>query len=178
MDYRLTIEPIDAASLRKGPAGVSSDADGVIAFEPGCEEVIFGREPNSDVVFPPDQRIVSRKHFRLYRQASGHYAIEVFGDRYVEVNGAPARSGEAVSDGDIIRLGARDGPALRIGLTAGPASSNLARTLTQVKVASTGAQFRTLRRVIAVVAVAVVAVGVGAYVLLENQRERLDTLAA
>ncbi|MCP4381289.1 MAG: trypsin-like peptidase domain-containing protein, partial [Hyphomicrobiales bacterium] len=47
-----------------------------------------------------------------------------------------------------------------------------------VKVASTGAQFRTLRRVIAVVAVAVVAVGVGAYVLLENQRERLDTLAA
>lgn len=178
MNYGLTIEPIDATSLKKGPSGAATEADGAITFEPGGEEIVFGREPNSDVVFPPDQRIVSRKHFRLYLQASGHYAIEVFGDRYVEVNGAPARSGEAVSDGDVIRLGSQDGPAFRLRLTAETSESDLARTLTQVKVASTGAQFRRLRRVVAAIAVAVVVVGAGAYILFDRQSGRLDNLAA
>ncbi|WP_421725101.1 trypsin-like peptidase domain-containing protein [Bauldia sp.] len=176
MDYRLTIEPIDTLTLEPGPSGGETD-NGAIAFEAGRDEVIFGREPTSDVVFPPTLRIVSRRHFRLYRQVSGHYAIEVFGDRYVEVNGAPARSGEAISDGDVIRLGSRDGPAFRVRLTAEAPASDLEKTLTQVKVASTGAQFKRLRRVVAAVVVAIVVVGVGAYVLIDRQGERLDALA-
>ncbi len=176
MDFSLTIEPLGGARLNKGPAESTAGATGPVTFEAGKEEIVFGREPASDVVFAPEDRIVSRKHFRLYRQASGDYAIEVFGERYVELNGTPATSGEAVSDGDVIRLGSKDGPAFRIGVKEVAAAGGLERTLTQVKVVRSGEQFRRLRRTVGALAVVVIAVGIGSYFYIDYQAGRLDAL--
>jgi len=178
MDARVRIELLDGARLEKGPTGPSGGSGEPIAFDAGKDEVVFGREPGSDVVFPPDQRIVSRKHFRLYRQASGHYAIEIFGNRYVELNGTPATSGEVVSDGDVIRLGGKSGPAFRVAIEESHPAGGLERTLTQAKVVRSGEQFRRLRQTVGVLAVVVIAVGIGSYFLFENQAERIDALAA
>lgn len=175
MDFTVTIEPLDGARLEKGPSG-AADTAGPLSFQSGKEEIVFGREPASDVVFAPDDRIVSRKHFRLYRQASGHYAIEVFGDRYVELNGTPANSGESVADGDTIRLGGKKGPAFKVGLKEVPPPGGLERTLTQVTRVRTGEQFRRLRRTVGALATVVVAIGVGAYALFDYNTGRLDTL--
>ncbi len=176
MDFKVTIEALGGGSIKKGPVGAGPDAAGPIAFDAGKEEIVFGREPASDVVFAPEDRIVSRKHFRLYRQESGHYAIEVFGDRYVALNGTPAASGEAVSDGDVIKLGGKEGPSFRIHLQEIAEQGGLERTLTQMKVVRSGEQFRQLRRVVGALAVVVVAVGIGSYVFLDQQASRLDAL--
>ncbi|MEQ9689184.1 MAG: trypsin-like peptidase domain-containing protein [Bauldia litoralis] len=177
MDYSVSIESQGGGRISKGPEGSAPDPDGAIVFDAGKEEIVFGREPASDVVFAPEDRIVSRKHFRLYRQPSGHYAIEVFGDRYVALNGTPATSGEAVSDGDVIRLGGKDGPSFRIGLEQVAEMGGLERTLTQAKVVRSGEQFRQLRRVVGSLAVAVLAIGVGSYFYYEQQSGRLDEIA-
>ncbi len=177
MDFSVTVEPLGASRMRKGPAEGASEAGGPITFDAGKDEIVFGREPASDVVFAPEDRIVSRKHFRLYRQASGDYAIEVFGERYVELNGTPATSGEAVSNGDVIRLGAKDGPSFRVGLKEAAGAGVLERTLTQAKVVRTGEQFKRLRRTVGALAAVVLAVGVGTYFYLDYQTGRLDALA-
>lgn len=179
MDVSVKIEPLDNARLEKGPAGTTpGTTGGPITFEAGKDEIVFGREPGGDVVFAPQDRIVSRKHFRLYRQASGHYAIEVFGNRYVELNGTPATSGEVVSSGDVIRLGDKSGPSFRVDLDEVHPASGLERTLTQAKVVRSGEQFRRLRQTVGILAVVVIAVGVGGYFLFADQAGRIEALAA
>ena len=159
MDFSVSIESLGGGAIVKGPAGTPADSSGGIGFDPGKDEIVFGREPASDVVFAPEDRIVSRKHFRLYRQPSGHYAIEVFGNRYVALNGTPASSGEHVSDGDILQLGSKDGPKLKLRLKEVADAGGMDRTLTQAKVVRSGVQFKQLRRVVGSLAIVVLVAG-------------------
>ncbi|MCB1497901.1 MAG: trypsin-like peptidase domain-containing protein [Bauldia sp.] len=177
MDFSVSIESLGGGAIVKGPAGTPADSSGGIGFDPGKDEIVFGREPASDVVFAPEDRIVSRKHFRLYRQPSGHYAIEVFGNRYVALNGTPASSGEHVSDGDILQLGSKDGPKLKLRLKEVADAGGMDRTLTQAKVVRSGVQFKQLRRVVGSLAIVVLVAGVGGYFYLDQQAGRLDALA-
>jgi hypothetical protein len=113
MDYRVTIEPVDDRASASG-----SNISEAKAFPAGTEEITFGRERTNALVFPPEARIVSRNHGRLYRQRSGDYAIEAFGDHYIEIDGYPAERGQSVKDGATIRLGGKDGPAIRVRVEA------------------------------------------------------------
>ena len=112
MDYRITVEPVEDKKSKPGET-IAAPKN----FPAGIEQITFGRDPVSDLVFPPaSQRIVSRKHGRIYRQGSGDYAIEPFGDRYIEVDGYPADRGQPLKDGALVRIGDKDGPVFRVRL--------------------------------------------------------------
>jgi pSer/pThr/pTyr-binding forkhead associated (FHA) protein len=142
MDYRITVEP---AEDRKSKPGETIAAPK--SFPPGIEQVTLGRDPTSDIVFPQaSQRIVSRKHGRIYRQASGDYAIEPFGDRYIEVDGYPADRGQPLKDGALIRLGDKDGPLLRVRLEESAGADTGPVTIQRKGQESTGKKLAVNRR--------------------------------
>ena len=113
MDFRVTIEPVEDKASKPGENITEAKA-----FPPGVDQITFGRERTNDLVFPPEARIVSRNHGRLYRQRSGDYAIEAFGDHYIEIDGYPAERGQHVKDGATIRLGGKNGPVIRARIEA------------------------------------------------------------
>ena len=73
------------------------------------------------------------QHGRLYRQVSGDYAIEAFGDHYFEVNGYRPEQGQPIADDTTIRFGNAKGPMVRVhmvraeGAGRRPAVTTLAR---------------------------------------------------
>jgi V8-like Glu-specific endopeptidase len=175
MDFSVTIEPTAGVNIWKGPGPAPADGEkgAPIAFEAGKETIVFGREPTADVVFGPEHRAVGRKHCQLMRQPTGDYKIEIFGERAVEVDGAPARTGETVADGARLRFGGAQGPTVvaRVaGAMAGAA--DLEHTLIQPKFETTGQSIKRMRRLQAAVAagLVVVAAGVAAYFVLSEQR--------
>jgi hypothetical protein len=163
MDYRITIEPV-ADDRKSKPGETIAETK---AFPPGIEQVTFGRDPTNDIVFPPEsQRIVSRKHGRFYREASGDYAVEPFGGRYVEVDGYPAVRGQPVKDGALIRVGDKDGPVIRVSLAevaAGAGAPDVAVTGRRKEVEPLGKRLVRMRQVqvAALAAIVVVAAAVG-----------------
>jgi len=175
MDFSVTIEPTTGANAWKGPGAAPADgAKGApIVFEAGKETIVFGRETTSDVVFGPEFRAVGRKHCQLMRQPTGDYKIEIFGERAVEVDGAPARTGESVRDGAKLRLGGAQGPTVvaRVARGAG-AAADLEQTLIQPKFETTGQSIKRIRRIQASVAAGLFAVvaGVAAYFVFSEQR--------
>jgi pSer/pThr/pTyr-binding forkhead associated (FHA) protein len=79
--------------------------------EEPSDRVTFGRDPDAcDVVFPPDETLISRRHFALERKPSGEWTLDLFGEPFVAVNGTPAEYARAIRTGDVITLG-RPGPA-------------------------------------------------------------------
>lgn len=128
MDYRVTVEPVADKASKPG-----QNIPEPKTFPAGVDQVAFGRERTNDLVFPPEARIVSRNHGRLFRQRSGDYAIEAFGDHYIEIDGYPAERGQHVKDGSVVRLGCKDGPAFRVRLdeVADRPDADGGRTLTQ-----------------------------------------------
>ncbi len=157
MDWQVEIEPVTEKS--DNPA---FDLSAAKTFPVGADQIVFGRESTCDVVFPPGARVVSSMHGRLYRQPSGDYAIEPFGDHYFEVNGYKAQPGQYVPDGAIIRLGSSKGPAVRVHLTKGPRTDGLLSTLTQAGRTSMGeamARMGAMQRIIAGVVVLAIAAG-------------------
>jgi len=174
MDFSVTIEPTAGVSVWKGPGAAPADGGrGPITFEAGKEAIVFGREPASDVVFGPEHRAVGRKHCQLLRQPTGDYKIEIFGERAVEVDGAPARTGESVRDGARLRFGGAQGPTVVAKIaTAGGADTGLEQTLIQPKFETTGQSIKRMRRIQAAVAagLVVVAAGVAGYFILAEQR--------
>lgn len=88
-------------------------------FPPEVKTIMFGRSrEEAQVVYPPDCKSVGRKHFALNRGRAGDYHIELFGKRYVAMNGHPVVAGAAVSSGSVIRLGALDGPTFQAEMIA------------------------------------------------------------
>lgn len=175
MDFSVTIEPTAGVTIWKGPGPApEGGATGApIVFESGKETIVFGRETTSDVVFGPEHRAVGRKHCQLLRQPTGDYRIEIFGERAVEINGAPARTGETVPDGARIRFGGAQGPTVtgRIAKAATPVA-DLEQTLVQPKFETTGQSLKRMRRIQAAVAagLVVVAAGVAAYFAFSESR--------
>ena len=176
MDFSVTIEPTPGVTIWKGPGAAPAEGaakGGPIGFEAGKDTIVFGRETTSDVVFGPEHRAVGRKHCQLDRQPTGDYKIEIFGERAVEINGAPARTGETVPDGAKIRLGGAQGPTVTARIAKGAAPvADLEQTLIQPKFETTGQSLKRMRRIQAAVAagLVVVAAGVAAYFVFSEQR--------
>ncbi len=174
MDFSVTIEPTAGVTVWKGPGAAPADGakDAPIVFEAGKETIVFGRETTSDVVFGPEHRAVGRKHCQLIRQPTGDYRIEIFGERAVEVDGAPARTGESVRDGARLRFGGAQGPTLVARVASAGGADDLEQTLIQPKFETTGQSIKRMRRIQASVAagLVVVAAGVAAYFILAEQR--------
>ncbi|MGH6736440.1 MAG: trypsin-like peptidase domain-containing protein [Methyloceanibacter sp.] len=88
-------------------------------FGDDVPSVVFGRDREAArVVYPPQYDVVGRLHFELRRTKSGDYAVELFGTRYVEINGIPAENGMPVKSGSTFRLGRKDGPAFKVEIGA------------------------------------------------------------
>lgn len=67
-----------------------------------------------DVVFSEEQKLVSRQHLALDRKFDGVYEIDLRDNRYVEVDGKPAREGQALSGRHKVRLGGPKGPQFEV----------------------------------------------------------------
>jgi hypothetical protein len=106
--------------------------------QPTCRQsdrIVFGRDPDAcDVVYPPDTRIVARRHFALVLAPSGDWTIQLFGTPFVAVNGEPADPEEAVCHGAVVELGHRGGPSFEVSVPNETTGADLGLTLTQEKV--------------------------------------------
>ena len=127
MDFRITVEPVEDKASKPG-LNVTAPK----TFPTAVDQIAFGRERTNDLVFPPEARIVSRNHGRFYRQRSGDYAVEAFGDHYIEIDGYPAERGQHLKDGALIRLGDKTGPVIRVRMEEVASSdADGGKTLTQ-----------------------------------------------
>lgn len=153
-------------------------------IEPGKDRVVFGRQLDCDVHFPPEETAVARHHFALVRRPSGSWTVELFGEPFVAINGAPADSGQVVSDGAKFELGRIGGPSFTVGIKEDARTDNYLRTVPQeaapsARVVATQANnLARFARGVAAVAV-VLAVGGGAfaayhYISARNTTARLD----
>ncbi len=151
-------------------------------FDDTVNAILFGRDREvSQIVYPPQYDVVGRRHFELRRTRSGDYTIELFGARYVEINGKPAENGAPVPDGSVFRLGQRDGPAFKVDIGA-PSVQGLPVTGDQRKMTTST---HRLGRTVGVAGTALVAMiaGVFGYVFylsdtLSEQIERARAEAA
>jgi len=89
------------------------------AFDDSYDSVLFGRDREvAQVVYPPEYDVVGRRHFELRRTPAGDYTVELFGTRYVEIDGKPADNGTPVKSGSTFRLGRKEGPVFRVEIGA------------------------------------------------------------
>ena len=99
-----------------------------VKIDPGKERVVFGRQLDCDVQYPPEETAVSRHHFALVRKPSGSWTIEMFGAPFVAVNGIPADNGDVLRDGATFELGKIGGPSFKVSVTEDARSDNYLRT--------------------------------------------------
>lgn len=134
------------------------------------ERVVFGRQLDCDVQFPPEETAVARHHFALVKKPSGAWTIELFGTPYVAIDGQPADNGQVLRGGVKIELGRVGGPALGVGITEDARTDNYLKTAGQAEAASPrqiatqASGMAKIARAIAAVAV-IVALGGGAFAL-------------
>jgi V8-like Glu-specific endopeptidase len=139
-----------------------------VKIDSGKARVVFGRQLDCDVQFPPEETAVARQHFALVKKPSGAWTVELFGTPYVAIDGQPADNGQVLRDGAKIELGRVGGPALGVGITEDARTDNYLKTAGQAEAASPrqiATQASTMAKVArAIAAVAVlVAVGGGAF---------------
>ena len=134
------------------------------------ERIVFGRQLDCDVQFPPEETAVARHHFALVKKPSGAWTVELFGTPYVAIDGQPADNGQVVRGGVKIELGRIGGPALGVGITEDARTDNYLKTAGQAEAASPrqiaahASGTAKVARAVAAAAV-VVAVGGGAFAL-------------
>jgi trypsin-like peptidase len=88
-------------------------------FDDSVDAVVFGRDrETAQVVYPAHYDVVGRRHFELRRTRAGDYTVELFGTRYVEIDGKPADNGTPVKSGSSFRLGRKDGPVFKVAVGA------------------------------------------------------------
>src|SRR3954471_23956230 len=141
-----------------------------VKIDQNKERIVFGRQLDCDVQFPPEETTVARHHFALVRKPSGSWTVELFGAPYVAIDGQPADNGQVVRGGVKIELGRVGGPALGVGISEDARTDNYLRTAGQAEAASPrqiATQASTMAKVArAIAAVAIiVAVGGGAFPL-------------
>ncbi|MEZ5829189.1 MAG: serine protease [Hyphomicrobiales bacterium] len=137
--------------------------DEVQTFGDDVDAVVFGRDREvAQVVYPPEYDIVGRRHFELRRTKAGDYTVELFGTRYVNINGKPADNAP-VKSGSIFRLGGKSGPSFKVEIGA-PAAADLPVTGKQEVMPTIDER---IRRYVAYAgsAVAIALVGVIGYVV-------------
>ena len=88
-------------------------------FDDSYDAVLFGRDREvAQVVYPPEYDVIGRRHFELRRTPAGDYTVELFGTRYVEIDGKPADNGTPVKSGSTFRLGRKEGPVFTVEIGA------------------------------------------------------------
>jgi V8-like Glu-specific endopeptidase len=97
-------------------------------FEDNVDRIVFGRQLDCQVVYPPEYGTVARHHFALVRKPSGHWTLDLFGGPFVAVNGTPADPGEPVPADAKIELGHRGGPSFAVVMPADQRADNLVKT--------------------------------------------------
>jgi len=109
-------------------------------FDDSVDAVVFGRDrETAQVVYPPEYDVVGRRHFELRRTRAGDYTIELFGTRYVEMDGKPVDNGTPVKSGSSFRLGRKNGPAFKVEIGA-PSVQGLPVTADQSKMSTSTEQ--------------------------------------
>ena len=129
------------------------------------ERIVFGRQLDCDVHFPPEETDIARHHFALVRRPSGSWTVELFGAPFVAINGAPADNGEVVKDGAKFELGRLGGPSFILGIKEDARTDNYLRTSAQEAAPSARAvaqRATTLAKVARAVAAAAVVLALGA----------------
>jgi hypothetical protein len=142
------------------------------SIDPASDRVVFGRQTDCDVIFPPEETLVSRHHFALVRKASGDWTIDLFGKPFVAIDGIPAEAGQRVADGARVELGRLGGPSFHIGIEAELHNDGLLLTAQQEEVEgsrvvaqkASAAASRARLLAGAGILVAAIAVGIGGYV--------------
>jgi hypothetical protein len=136
-------------------------------IDPKLDRVVFGRNLDCQVVYPPEFTIVSREHFALVRKPPGplgHWSIDLFGEPFVAVNGVPAEQGQKVAENTTFELGKRGGPSFKVHLEADAPVDNKLRTAQQAARPSLFVLNRSTRRTAVLgVALAVFAVAAATY---------------
>jgi hypothetical protein len=85
------------------------------SFEEDKDRIEFGRDPDQcDVVYPVDDVRVGRRHFALRREPSGDWAVDVYGEHFVSLDGLPAEADQPALSGSTFRLGRADGPGFTV----------------------------------------------------------------
>ncbi|MCB1477294.1 MAG: trypsin-like peptidase domain-containing protein [Tepidamorphaceae bacterium] len=80
-----------------------------------ADEILVGRDQSwAQFVIPAAEKLVSRRHARLYRDASGAWRVERQGDRFISVNGIPVEQSSVLKSGDTLTLGKSSGPTLDV----------------------------------------------------------------
>lgn len=142
-----------------------------IRVDPTLDRVVFGRNLDCQVVYPPEDVIISREHFAFTRKPpgpAGHWSVDLFGEPYVAINGVPAEQGEAVKDGQTFELGKKSGPSFRVHLEADASSDNKQRTARQQRRPNVFAVSSLARRIAILGATLTVLVGAaGTYYYLK-----------
>jgi len=88
-------------------------------FDDSVKAILFGRDrETAQVIYPPEYDVVGRRHFELRRTRAGDYTVELFGSRYVEMNGKPVDNGTPVKSGSTFRLGRKNGPVFSVEIGA------------------------------------------------------------
>lgn len=84
-------------------------------FDDSVDLILFGRDADCQVVYPPETRTVGGRHFALRRVRAGDYVVDLFGlGRVVEIDGIRADDGTPVKSGSAIRLGGLSGPCFTV----------------------------------------------------------------
>ncbi|HWP17249.1 MAG TPA: trypsin-like peptidase domain-containing protein [Xanthobacteraceae bacterium] len=141
-----------------------------VSIDQSKDRIVFGRQLDCDVQFPPEETSVARHHFALVRKPSGAWTVELFGTPYVAIDGQPADNGQVVRGGVKIELGRIGGPALGVGITEDARTDNYLKTAGQAEAASPrqiatkASGMANVARALAAVAV-IVAVGGGGFAL-------------
>jgi hypothetical protein len=131
-------------------------------IEPTVGRVMFGRQLDCQVTYPPDVAIVARHHFALVRKASGDWTFDLFGVPYVAVNGVAADPGAKLPNGALIELGKRGGPSFKVLIDADARTDNMPATEVQAEDVSARIMARWATRIAAAGAIVAVAAGAGA----------------
>ncbi|MFN0264829.1 trypsin-like peptidase domain-containing protein [Tepidamorphus sp. 3E244] len=142
-----------------------------------ADEILIGRDQSwAGFVTPASERLVARRHARLYRDKAGHWRIEPQGNYFVAVNGVPLEQDKGLNSGDRLTLGRSTGPTIELQFAAvALPGGDAERTVTQEIVTgwrdhlpALGKRMKILTGAVAVLAVIVV----GAVVYFDQVVER------
>jgi hypothetical protein len=154
-------------------------------IEPKSDRITFGRDSQvCDVVYPPDEILVARRHFALVKKLSGEWTFDLFGDLFIAMDGQPVYEAQALRDGAKIELGRHGGPSFEVRISGETLASELPATGTQEEVEgphaialrAERAAARTRRFALAGVVLAIIAssAAAGIYYLVRSEGGRLS----
>ena len=144
------------------------------SFPDSKETIEFGREADCDVVYPPEETLVGRRHMALTR-ALDDWTVHIHegarGPHFVSVDSTPVETEAQVRPGGLIRLGRDDGPSLTFQYEPKTLGGGVGETQTQEEVTPAATRTRRLATVGGALAV-VFALALAGWVEWSGKRQR------